>query len=344
MGSRKRHRGRYSVSLVALATALFFIPGVPAAVGAETHEVACPSDSLQDAIDAAAPGDTIVFSGTCMENVVVNTTLSLLGSGTATIDGGGVGTVIEFKAAADAHLESFSVANGAAPHGAGIRIHVGASVDGSYLVIRDNSASIGGGAVFNEGDLDLEHSIVTDNVTATTEWGDVLLAAGIANSGVVSLHDVEFSGNSGDYVGAIGNSDTGTLTITASHFHDQGSYYEYEPGWWVIDSAGEIGGAIANRGIATVSDTFFERNHAWSSGGAIHNVGDLTVERSSFVENRTDDAGGGSGGGAGIYSFGQARITDADFIGNIAWEDPGAGVMNYGVMEIARSTFTNNLS
>ena len=55
-------------------------------------------DTIQAAVDAAAPGDTVyVRSGTYFEHVVLNKQLTLQGEDLATtiIDGGGTGDVIE---------------------------------------------------------------------------------------------------------------------------------------------------------------------------------------------------------------------------------------------------------
>ena len=57
-------------------------------------------ENIQDAIDAAVDGDTIlVYEGTYFENVVVNKRLDLIGSGPAntTIDGGGSGSTVSIQ-------------------------------------------------------------------------------------------------------------------------------------------------------------------------------------------------------------------------------------------------------
>jgi len=63
---------------------------LPSGVQAATKTIACPGKSLQNAVTKLNPGDTLLVSGTCAENVVipeqiVNVTLN--GQGTATIQG-----------------------------------------------------------------------------------------------------------------------------------------------------------------------------------------------------------------------------------------------------------------
>lgn len=60
-----------------------------------------PYNTIQEAIDNASSGDTVrVFNGTYYENVMVNTTLSLIGNGSTntTIDGGENGIVVKITA------------------------------------------------------------------------------------------------------------------------------------------------------------------------------------------------------------------------------------------------------
>ncbi len=58
--------------------------------GAGVLTIVCPAASLQDAINAALPGETINVSGTCAENILVRNEkqrITINGGGTATING-----------------------------------------------------------------------------------------------------------------------------------------------------------------------------------------------------------------------------------------------------------------
>lgn len=70
--------------------------------------------SIQDAVDAANPGDTVfVYSGTYVENVVVDKTINLTGEdrNTTIIDGGGSGNVI-WCPADWVNISGFKITNG----------------------------------------------------------------------------------------------------------------------------------------------------------------------------------------------------------------------------------------
>lgn len=77
-----------------------------------------PGQSIQEAINAATPGDTIfVHAGTYYEHIIVNQTVLLIGENrrTTIIDGNGTGTVINV-AADNVNVTGFTIQNAPAPH------------------------------------------------------------------------------------------------------------------------------------------------------------------------------------------------------------------------------------
>jgi len=102
------------------------------------------------------------------------------------------------------------------------------------------------------------------------------------------------------------------------------------------------GGAIANRGIVTVSNSIIISNWASSVGGGIVNVGGaLVIRRSLLVGNSTYYSGGG------VYNSGYMSIEDSTIVGNQAtasgyFNGTGGGLYNTGAIFITNSTFISN--
>src|SRR5438132_250758 len=169
-------------------------------------------------------------------------------------------------------------------------------------VFAGNSASAGGGAIFNG-------SLFPLTVTNCTFSGNSAGGGGaiVNNGGRVSVTNSTFFGNSAsDAGGAIVNG--GTLTVTNSTFSD--------------NSAGGAfagGGAISNNvnGTATVTNSTFSGNSARSGeGGAIFNSsllpGPLTVTN-SILANST--AGGNCASSFGTIADGGNNIDDSTTCG-----------------------------
>ena len=180
----------------------------------------------------------------------------------------------------------------------------------STITIEGNDHSISGGGrtrifrVQGNGDLTIN---------------DVTLQHG------VGLPEIKLPGEAaGAHGGVIYNK--GKLTITGSIFSD---------------NSASGGGAIANRGFATltVTDSVFSGNYAEYSGGAIWNYDDdvsVTISRSEFRHNSAKY------GGAILNGYGPSmRITESVFSGNAArWN--GGAIANSDDVSISNSEFRRN--
>lgn len=83
---KRRHISRFYSYGILTGTLLSF---APIADGA-TIDVACPAQTVQSGIDIAQPGDMVVVTGTCNENLIVRNEKQrffILGNGTATLNG-----------------------------------------------------------------------------------------------------------------------------------------------------------------------------------------------------------------------------------------------------------------
>ncbi len=148
---------------------------------------------------------------------------------------------------------------------------------------------------------------------------------GLHNDGTLTLHAVNFLGNTASSGGAIGN--FGTLTLDESSLAG--------------NSAGSDGGAILNLGDLTLAGSTLSDNSAARDGGALHNLGTLTATNSTVSGN----AAGRDGGGLD-NPFGTARLTNVTVASNRADADingsgAGGGIRGAGGTVVLGNTIVS---
>ena len=115
--------------------------------------------SLQEAVNAAAAGDTLLVRGICSGPSTIDKSLRVEGG---TLDGGGLGSVITVAAGANVSIARLVITNGVGAFGGGINNSGTLTVDST--VITGNVATAGtGGGIFNTGTLTLSRSVVSGN-------------------------------------------------------------------------------------------------------------------------------------------------------------------------------------
>lgn len=169
-GSRVVLASQWAVVVAAAS----LLAAAPAA--ATTFDVPGDFDTIQEAIDHAAPGDTVLVGpDTYVENLLLTEGIVVRSSGgpaATTIDGGSAGPVASFIGAAGAVLEGFTVTHGFGCAVAGGGIHASGStgrISGCIITGNFSSSSVcagsgnGGGIYLEDSEFEIEgNSIVTN--------------------------------------------------------------------------------------------------------------------------------------------------------------------------------------
>jgi filamentous hemagglutinin family protein len=247
------------------------------------------------------------------------------------------------------------------------------------LTLQDGRAPAGesGGAIYNEGNLTLQNSILTNNFAPLDGGAIESFSFGVAPR--LTVIDSTIANNTASVDGGAifsnGIVDIAGSTITDNRAGTSGGGI-FSQGMLLLASsrltgntAGLDGGGIQQLGNVTVNDSVIANNTA-RDGGGIHLVqGDLTLTGSTIESNQATGFGGGievdgsgaagtttisnsqflnnqagmSGGGIASNRTNALSITDSLFSGNAA-QETGGGInhSNNSSLTVARSTFASN--
>ncbi len=169
--------------------------------------------SLQDAVNAAAAGDTLFVKGTCTGAITISKNLTIDGHSasstkTATLNGGRHDSVLTINnSGVNVTLNTLIITNGGALLGGGILNGGTVTLNGS--TVSNNTASIfGGGGITNVvGTVTLNGSTVSNN-TANGDGGGIVNDGTVTMSWTSTVHDNTAIQGEG---GGICNSSRGTL-------------------------------------------------------------------------------------------------------------------------------------
>jgi hypothetical protein len=202
----------------------------------------------------------------------------------------------------------------------------------SEIIIHNDVILDGQGNLTVDGNEDHPVLFVAEGVTAqlhgftiTNGLGsrkDLLISAGIANEGTLTLSNSKVSGNRSSGGGsAIANN--GTLTIANSE---------------VSGNAGPQGAGILNRklGALILRNSTVSGNTAHTAGG-IFNEGALAITNSTVSGNV-----GEISGGILNYSWATLTLTNSTVSGNVAELLGGGGITNRGTLTLTHSTVSGN--
>jgi hypothetical protein len=190
-------------------------------------------------------------------------------------------------------------------------------------------AGQGGGLYVSGSALTLATSTLANNqVTAGAAglygYSGFGRGAGLDNTGMLTVSNSTFSGNTNTALGYYGGgiSNTGTLTVSNST---------------LSGNTADSGGGIYNRGALTVSNSTLSGNTASYEGGGILNDGTLTVSNSTLSGNTATSYGGG------IENDGTLMVSDSTLSGNTASHYFGGGIDNFfGTLTVSYSTLSGN--
>ncbi|HEX5826952.1 MAG TPA: choice-of-anchor Q domain-containing protein, partial [Candidatus Limnocylindrales bacterium] len=219
--------------------------------------------SLRAALDTVCAGGTIEFAPALAGDTITNlSTLSIAKDVTIdgadapglSISGGGVFRVFEVAKTATATV--------------------------SNLTLTDGYGFQLGGGVLNNGDLTLDHVVLTGNRMATNAGDFWQGGGGVYNGDGASLHlvDSTVSDNTAAWSGGgIYSFFNTTTTIERSTISG--------------NTSNDVGGGIRSLGDMTITNSTISGNTStgWHGGAIFHTDGDMTIESSTITGNRGPD-------------------------------------------------------
>lgn len=313
------------LALVLIVLAAPLVGAFPPVARADTHIVTTADDSgsgsLGEAIANAASGDTITFAPEMAGQTITLTDGAFVLDKDLTIDGSALTSRIRISGGYLRRI--FSVLSGATVTLIGLELIDGQAMDnggaidneGALIirdcVVRDNSASSGGGIYNYMGTLKITNSLVAHNMAAT-------VGGGIYN-------------------------EMGTIEVTDSTFFDNSA----ARGGGIFVNAETLSEA---KSTLTVVNSTFYGNHAILSGGGVHSEGTMiplggpnkiTVANSTFHGNYAH-VGGAIDARPGIVLGGEVlEVTNSTFSENVG--DEAAGIESQGTLHLANTIVANSL-
>jgi len=311
--------------LPALSRADVFVNQAAPGCGTATGTAAKPFCTIAEAVNSAAPGDTIrIAPGSYLESLVLNQDVTLIGTG-----GDGATTLNAFG-------------------GSGVTIDTGVSVTIDGLTIRDGRGWAGGGILVS-GDLVLRNSTVTENHVdsfypqTTPRSGGGGIATGDSNASVTIRNCAVTNNSAGS---AVGNETGGALLFTADQLTISGTTIsgntsQFTAGIVVVTNTVEIsnttisdnigsygGGAGINcaSGTGLLSNLTITNNQTVFGAGGLSTIGvsmrnSIVADNYSFYPEQADIGSAPTSLGynlIGVGNGGLANGVNGDQVGFIA--------------------------
>ena len=268
----------------------------------------CEYRTIQAAIDAARPNDTIhIAPGTYVEHLTLyDKQVVLVGEDAATtiVSGNNAGRVLALYANSALTMTNITIRNGKVTdnQGGGIYNDGLLVIDRSRIV--NNSASVSGGGIANFGTLRISHSTIAGN----TSPGN---GAGIVNGGRMTITASMFFGNYAKGRGGAIYHSVGTFVLTASSVTN--------------NRADFAGGGIANFDRMIITGSTVSANKTAGAGGGVLNGGQMTLMNLTMTSNRASD-------GDSYYNAGTLVMGSANLVGSAS----SVNCTNWGVVFLVK--------
>ena len=339
----------FAVALIAALTAA--VP-LAAAAGANTLDVPAQYPTIQAAIVAAQPGDTVLVApGTYVETIDFLgkgiTVQSSGGAAVTTIDGNGGGSVVRFMSheTAASVLRGFTITGGTGsafgpfPYqvGGGVRIDSSSPVIRECTITGNQAADYGGGICIISGSALVEDCTLSENATTIADNGGGGLAVYAASA---ELHGCTLTGNTTAGLGggfrALLNSvleltDCLIADNTATQGGGGGEFETQNGAFTVFELAGctLTGNATGGWGGGL--------NVSVQGAGFVNPFAD--IHHCHFVGNQAASGGGAYGGAS--PSSGAVRFSECLFASNDASQS-GGGIAVGAATTVLSCTLVGN--
>ena len=268
--------------------------------------------TVQNGVDAALAGGTVNLAAatyTLAQEVAINKNITVRGAAanTTTVSGNNASRVFNVRSNITATLDKMTIANGNTT---------------------SNPYSNNGAGIYNEGQLTLSNSIISQNTAASSEPLDEPRGGGVFNSGTLNVVDTVISNNTStasSYGGGIAS--TGTLNINRSTLSG--------------NSSNRSGGGLISFGPVTISNTTISGNTAGIDGGGLVDYsGSITP---TLISNSTISGNTAKQSGGGILTIHPMNIVNSTIVNNTALNN-GGGITNKSQINIANSIVAGNIS
>lgn len=338
-------------------SALFSLLALPllfAATIVVTTTADSGAGSLRAAVADAVAGDEIRFSSktlrrpiTLMSEIIIDKDLRIRGNGMGNtiISGSGSTRAFSIDGGNKVYIGILTITNCSASDNGGAIMHVAGTLTLDGMEITESSAAgagadMGGGAVFNSGNLLVNRTrFINNSATGASGSGGAIMNF----AGGFSVTRGTFTGNTASRAGGAiedrSGSGTSRLTLSTMTGNSTGpapgngggvhitgaSNLVVKGGSYTGNTAAREGGALWNgAGIMVLTDVNISENTASGpaaddgGGGVFNNGGELRIFAGTNITGNVADGASGSGGGVFNAVGGTLRVVEANISGNTA--------------------------